>query len=194
MVPNDTAYTRCSCHSGLANPVQIVWNPPARLPFFWASQSCGPAGWLVLLLIKAGDVDMNPGPTSIHKQVWIWDIYHRQIQVRKHISIRCNMIKTLGVPKMRRYPPSTIYRYLDPPSTHIILTHNNKHRLNTTPPSQTKPPIPPHIQVSPCSLRIGKTQTQSSHQEHLPPRPESNTYTCHALHLSPHSSQARQLH
>ena len=28
--PNDTAYTRWSCHSGLANPVQIVSTPPAR--------------------------------------------------------------------------------------------------------------------------------------------------------------------
>ena len=27
--PNDTAYTRWSCHSGLANPVQIVSTPPA---------------------------------------------------------------------------------------------------------------------------------------------------------------------
>ena len=27
--PNDTAYTRWSCHSGLANSVQIVSTPPA---------------------------------------------------------------------------------------------------------------------------------------------------------------------
>ena len=27
--PNNTAYTRWSCHSGLANPVQIVSTPPA---------------------------------------------------------------------------------------------------------------------------------------------------------------------
>ena len=29
MAPNDTAYTRWSCHSGLANLVQIVSTPPA---------------------------------------------------------------------------------------------------------------------------------------------------------------------
>ena len=29
VAPNDTAYTRWSCQSGLANPVQIVSTPPA---------------------------------------------------------------------------------------------------------------------------------------------------------------------
>ena len=28
---------------------------------FWASQSCGTTGWLVLVLIKAGDVETDPG-------------------------------------------------------------------------------------------------------------------------------------
>ena len=28
LAPNDTAYTRWSCHSSLANPVQIVSTPP----------------------------------------------------------------------------------------------------------------------------------------------------------------------
>ena len=69
--PNDTAYMRWSCHSGLANPVQIVATPAmgARLPFFWASRPCGPTGWLLMLLIKAGDVETNPGPTTTCKQV-----------------------------------------------------------------------------------------------------------------------------
>ena len=46
-----------------------------------------------LLLIKAGDVETNPGPTTTRKQVWICDICHRQIQVRKQISIRYNRIE-----------------------------------------------------------------------------------------------------
>ena len=29
MAPNNTSYTRCSCHSGPANPVQIVSTPSA---------------------------------------------------------------------------------------------------------------------------------------------------------------------
>ena len=96
--PNDTAYTRWSCHSGLANPVQIVSTPPAPsnggpITVLGASRPCGPAGWLAMLLINAGDVETYPGPTTIHKQVWICDICHRQIQVRKQISIRCNRIE-----------------------------------------------------------------------------------------------------
>ena len=66
------------------------WEPDYR---FWASRSCGPAGWLAMLLKKAGDVETNPGPTTIRKQVWICNICHRQIQVRKHISVRCNSIE-----------------------------------------------------------------------------------------------------
>ena len=71
------------------SPLQ-QWGPDYR---FGGSQSCAPTGWLVLLLIKAGDVKTNPGPTNTRKQVWIYDICHRQIQVRKSISISCNRIK-----------------------------------------------------------------------------------------------------
>ena len=101
------------------------WGPDYR---FWASRPYGPAGWLAMLPIKAGDVETNPGPTTTHKQVWICDICHRQIQVRKQISIRCNRIEHWV------HLRSTIYRYLDLPSTEIIQTHNT-HRHN--------PPHPP---------------------------------------------------
>ena len=47
-------------------------------------------GWL---LIKAGDLETNPGLTTTHKQVWICNICHKQIHSRKQISIRCNRIK-----------------------------------------------------------------------------------------------------
>ena len=75
--------------------VQIVSNLPAPsnggpIYRFWA---CGPAGWLSLLLTKAGDVETNPGPTTLNKKVWICDICHKQIHVRKQISIRCNRIE-----------------------------------------------------------------------------------------------------
>ena len=98
MAPKGTAYTQWSCHSGMANTVHIVPTPLApsnrsQITVFWASQSCRPAGRLVLLLIKAGDVETNPGPTNIRKQVWICDICHRKIQVRKQISIRCIRIE-----------------------------------------------------------------------------------------------------
>ena len=41
-----------------------------------------------LLLTKAGDVETNPGPTTLNKKVWICDICHKQIHVRKQIIIR----------------------------------------------------------------------------------------------------------
>ena len=63
------------------------------LPYLGASRPYGPAGWLALLLIKVGDIETNPGPTNTHKQVWICDICHKQIHVRKQISIRCNGIE-----------------------------------------------------------------------------------------------------
>ena len=49
---------------------------------FCASLSCGPAGWLALLLLKTDDVETNPGPTTSHKQVWIWEICYKQIHAR----------------------------------------------------------------------------------------------------------------
>ena len=77
--------------------VQIVSNLGARFTVFWACRSCGPAGWLSLLLTESGDVETNPGPTTLNKQVWICDICHKQIHVRKQISIRCNMIEHWGL-------------------------------------------------------------------------------------------------
>ena len=71
--------------------VQIVSKPPA--PVFLTGRPCGSTGRLALLLIKAGDVGRNPGPTTTHKQVWICDICHKQIYRRNQISIRCNRIE-----------------------------------------------------------------------------------------------------
>ena len=98
VAPNDTAYKRWSCHSGLKLLCKLCQTSPppprgTRFTVFWACQPCGPAGWLVLLLTKAGDVDTNPGLTTLNKKVWICDICHKQIHVRKQISIRCNRIE-----------------------------------------------------------------------------------------------------
>ena len=62
--PNDTAYKRWSCHSGTQAAVQNCVEPP-RPPemggpiyrFLGHAGPCGPAGWLALLLTKAGDVE-----------------------------------------------------------------------------------------------------------------------------------------
>ena len=92
MAPNDTAYKRWSCHSGLKLLYKLCRTSPPPIYRFWACRPCEPAGWLALLLTKAGDVETNPGPTTLNKKVWICDICHKQIHVRKHISIRCNRI------------------------------------------------------------------------------------------------------
>ena len=78
-----------------ANYVETSPSPAmgARFTVLWASRPCGPAGWLALLLIKGGDVETNPGPTTSHNRVWIYYICYKQIHVRKQISISCNRIE-----------------------------------------------------------------------------------------------------
>ena len=43
--------------------------------------------------LQAAYAETNPGLTATRKQVWICDTWRRQIQVRKQISIRRNMIE-----------------------------------------------------------------------------------------------------
>ena len=117
-------YKQHSCGNCVDPSCPQQWRPDLH---FGASRPCGPAGCLALLLIKAGDVQTNPGPITTRKQVWTCDICHRQIHGTTQISIKCNTIE---------YWASTLYRYLDLPSTQIIQTHNT-HRHNTTPSSQT---------------------------------------------------------
>ena len=85
-----TADSSC-CENCVEPPRPQQWG--SDLPFFWACRPCGPAGWLALLLTKAGDVENNPGPITLNKKVWICEICHKQIHVRKKISIRCNRIE-----------------------------------------------------------------------------------------------------
>ena len=73
LAPNDTAYKRWSCHSGLKLLCKLCRTspPPAmgvRFTVFWACRSCGPAGWLALLLTKAGDVETNPGGDNFKQE------------------------------------------------------------------------------------------------------------------------------
>ena len=170
----------------------------ALFTFSFASRSCGPAGWLALLLIKVDDVETYPGPTT-YKQVWIYDISHKQIHGRKQRSIRCNWVT--------KDAPSTIHRYLDLPSTQMIQTHNS-HRT----PFQTLVPKPPtHSPPTPQQAKhTSNTPAVPSglekprpkpliHSPHSSPTPpESNKDTFHTFHqlllsYAPHSSIAPQL-
>ena len=69
--PNDTAYKRWSCHSGLKLLCKLCRTspPPAMGARFTVFLACGPAGWLALLLTKVGDVETNPGPTTLNKSL-----------------------------------------------------------------------------------------------------------------------------
>ena len=87
--PDDHDYYNITAPNCCANCVE----PPRPIYCFWACRPCGPAGWLALLLTKAGDVETNPGPRTLNKKVWIRDICHKQIHVRKQISIRGNRIE-----------------------------------------------------------------------------------------------------
>ena len=85
--PNNTANKWWSCHSGHKRLCKLcrTFPPPvmgARFTVFIGK-----------LHTKSGDVETNPGPTTLNKRVWICDICYKQIHVRKKISIRCNRIE-----------------------------------------------------------------------------------------------------
>ena len=73
VAPNATPYTQCICARGVGKLMCKLCRylpPPATMARFtvvWASRPCGPAGWLALFVIKAGDVEANPGPTTTLK-------------------------------------------------------------------------------------------------------------------------------
>ena len=79
------------CANCVEPPRPQQWG--SDLPFFGHAGHADPLDGWRLLLTKAGDVETNPGPTTLNKKVWICDICHKQIHVRKQISIRCNRIE-----------------------------------------------------------------------------------------------------
>ena len=169
--PNDTAYKRWSCHSGFKLLCNLCRTSPppamgARFTVFWACRPCGPAGWLALLLTKAGDVETNPGPTTLNKKVWICDICHKQIHVRKQISIRCNRIEHwvhLRCAGIRQA------QYTDTWTCHLHRESRLTPHTDITPPHRSRPcpsPLP--------TLHL-----------HHPHHRNQNTDTCPTLPLSP---------
>ena len=118
---------------------------------------------------KSGDVETNPGPSTLNKRVWICDICYKQIQVRKQIYIRCNSIehwvhlRCAGI-RQEQYTDTWTYHlhiYLDLPSTQRIQTHNS-HRHNTTPPLKTLVQAP-----YPLATHTTATKTQTHVQHSL---------------------------
>ena len=108
---------------------------------------------------------------------------------------------------MHRYPPRTIHRYLDLPSTQIIYIHNS-HRHNTTPPLHTivQAPYPlPTYTTTPPQLKHRHTSNtslvptglvnpkpnlliHSSPSPLTPPEPNYTSQTFHQLHPTPSNS------
>ena len=86
-----TVVSSC-CANCVEPPRPQQWGPD--LPFFgYAGHADRLDGWRCCMLTKSGDVETNPGQTTLNKKVWICDICHKQIHVRKQISIRCNRIE-----------------------------------------------------------------------------------------------------
>ena len=139
--------------------VQIVSNLPAPsnggpIYRFWACRSCGPAGWLALLLTKASD----PGPTTLIKQLWICDICHKQIHVRKQISIRCNRIehwvhlRCAGIRQAQYTDTWTCHLHRESrltPYTDIIPPHRSQPWSKPPTHSPPTPPQPKHMSNTP---------------------------------------------
>ena len=158
----------------------------ARFTVFWASRPCGPALWLALLLTKAGDVETNPGPTTLNKRVWICDICYKQIHVKKQISIRCNRIEhwvhlrcagicqtqysdTWTCHLLHRESRLTTHTYITPPHPSRPWFKPPAHSPPTPPtPPQTKhrrtsntPPVPTGL-VKPTPI-LSSTHPLSNH-------------------------------
>ena len=157
LAPNDTAYKRWSCHSGFKLLCKLCRTSPppamgARFTVFWACRPCGPAGWLALLLTKAGDVETNPGPTTLNKKVWICDICHKQIHVRKQISIRCNRIehwvhlRCAGI-RQAQYTDTCHLHRESRLTPHTDITPPHRSRPLSNPPTHS-PPQPKHRHMS----------------------------------------------
>ena len=159
--PNDTAYKRWCCHSKLKLLCKLwqTFSPPAmgaRFTVVWAYCPCVPAGWLALLLTKAGDVETNPGPTTSNKQVWICDICHKQIHVRKQISIRCNRIehwvhlRCAGIRQAQYTDTWTCHLHRESRLTpHTDITSPHSSRPWSKPPTHSPPPQPKHMSNTP---------------------------------------------
>ena len=133
----------------------------ARFTGFWA---CVPAGWLALLLTKAGDVQTNPGPTTLNKKVRICDICHKQIHVRNQISIRCNRIEHWV---HLRCASICQAQYTYTWTCHIHRESRLSPHTDITPPHRSRPWSKPPTYL---------------HQPHLR---NQNTDTCQTLPLSP---------
>ena len=165
-------YKRWSCHSGLKLPCKLCrTSPPPDLPCFGHAGHADPLdGWRCCSQ-KAGDVETNPGATTLNKKFWICDICHKQIHVRKLISIRCNRIEHwvhLRCAGIRQA------QYTDTWTCHLHRESRLTPQTDITPPHRSRPlvqaPYPlPTYTTHTTHTTATKTQT---HVQHSPLYPE----------------------
>ena len=162
--PNDTAVEpsqRWSRHSGLKLLCKLCQTSPPpslgpNLPFFRHAGHADPLG----------NVETNPGPTTLNKKVWICDICHKQIHVRKHISIRSNRIehwvhlRCAGIHQAQ---------YTDTWTCHL-------HRESR---------LTPHTDITPLHRSRPWSKPLPTPHLHHPHHRKQNTDTCPTLPLSP---------
>ena len=141
------------CANCVEPPRPQQWGPD--LPFFGHAGHADP-----LLLTKAGDVETNPGPTTLNKKVWICDICHKQIHVRNQISIRCNRIehwvhlRCAGIRQAQYTDTWTCHLHRESrltPHTDITPPHRSRPLSKPpthSPPTPPTPPQPKHIHMS----------------------------------------------
>ena len=155
-----------------------------------------PAGWLALLLTKAGDVETNPGPTTPNKKVWICDICHKQIHVRKQISIRCNRIehwvhlRCAGIRQAQYTDIWTCHLHRESRLTpHTDITPPQRSRPLSKPPTHSPPtpPTPPqpkhrHMSNTPPAP-TGLVKPKPNYLIHSPPSPPTPPRAKH-IHMS----------
>ena len=171
--------------------------------FFWAGRPSGPAGWLALLLLKAGET--NPGPKHTRTQVWICDICHREIN-RKQTSLKCNLSEDWVHPRcahirMDQYTDTWIchLRLVDPdyltqhtphhtfpwPVLNPSCIHHPHHPPHLTPNTnihQTRQRPPPHPKMT--NPRLPKPLIHSPPTPPTPPPPKQ----IHISHKTPSPS------
>ena len=175
---------------------QITQHRGPDLPFFWHAVHADPLdGWRCCSQ-KRVSVETNSGPTTLNKKVWICDICHKQIYVRKQISIRCNRIehwvhlRCAGIRQAQYTDTWTCHLHRESRLTpHTAPPHRS--RPLSKPPTHS-PPTPTktqtHVQHSPCPQRIGKAQTLFYHpltplSTHTAPS-QTHTHVTHSTNTS----------
>ena len=167
----------------LHTAAQIILTPPAPA---MGARFYRPAGWLALLLLKAGDVETNPGPKHTRTQVWICDICHREIN-RKQTSLRCNHSEHWV---HLRFAHIRVDQYTDTWICHLHRGSRLPHATHTSPHfplasskpllhSPPTPPTPPHPEhqhtsnspTSPTKMTNPRLPKPLIHSPPTPPTP-----------------------